>query len=64
MKREYSFNEISMGASECENKHIPSSFYTASKQNRDSWTDMRVEEIKRKYDTPSHRKNQSNYGAN
>mgnify|MGYP001331273271 CR=1 FL=1 len=67
MKREYSFNEISqitMGTPDCENKHTPSSFYTANKQNRDSWTDMRVEEIKKKYDTPSHRKTPSNYAAN
>lgn len=53
-----------MGQLECENKSPSQPYYTASKQSRDSWTDMRVEEIKRKYDTPSHRKNTSNYGAN
>lgn len=52
-----------MGASENENKIQPQPYYTSGK-SRDCWTDIRVEEIKKKYDTPSHRKNYSHYGNN
>lgn len=65
MKREYSFNEISritMGPDpEIKNTNPP---YYATNKSRDTWTDLRVEEIKKKYDTPSHRKNYSYYQNN
>lgn len=62
MKRDYSFNEMSQqghGHLESGAKMTSQPYYTGCKQSRDNWTDMRVEEIKKKYDTPSHRKNAS-----
>ena len=67
MKRDYSFNEMSQVSTnqlESNSKVGSQPYYTGCKQSRDTWTDMRVQEIKKKYDTPSHRKNQSNMGPN
>lgn len=60
MKKEYSFKDssrLSIGPMEHENRYS----YGSNKPSQDSWTDMRVEEIKRKYETPSHRKTSSNF---
>ena len=59
MKREYSFKE---GPRLSDQQNRPS--YGSNKMSKDSWTDLRVEEIKRKYDTPSHRKNVSHLSNN
>ena len=62
MKREFSFkggSRVTTHIHENEQAPLQENDFISNKISRNAWTDLRVEEIKRKYDTPSHKKKQN-----